>query len=449
MPELIEVAVAQLEFDPKNPRLGKEQTTQLETAHALAAQQGPRLVNLARHIVENGIDPTTLTAVVALPGRRPRYKVLEGNRRLLALRALESPSIVTPALEPREARAITRLSAEFVANPIDRINCIRFDTEEDAQPWVELRHTTGDGAGLVPWTAEEKRRYEARFGPGSVELQVVDFVKETGGLDRDASGAFITNVNRALMSAKLMARYGLEKDKDGRVLSWFPVEEIKKPLTKLVNDMHSGAVNSRALNGPVDREAYADSFAKKELPNPRARLDAPVPLADLSAGYKPDGSGGKGGGRKRPKPGPRVRTTLIPKDCSLNPASSRLVDIVRELKSLNINDYPNACSVLLRVFVELAMDDAIDQLKLRASVSQDDPLAKKIKIVAAHLRKQDQIGVQLKKSIDGVASNRTHALAAGVVTWHQYVHNQFVHPKATELRQTWDELQPFVQALWP
>lgn len=448
MPELIEVAVAQLELDPKNPRLSKEQTTQLETAHALAAQQGPRLVNLAAHIVKNGIDPTTLTAVVAAPGRRQRYKVVEGNRRLLALKALESPSIVTPALEPREARAITRLSVDFAAHPIERINCVRFDGEEEAQVWYELRHTTGDGAGLVPWTAVEKRRYEARFGPGGVDLQVVDFVKAIGGLDTDTEVANVTNVERALMSATLLARYGLEKDKDGHVLSWFPVDEIKKPLTRLVNDMHSGRVNSRALNGPADRNAYADSFAKRELPDPKTRLDAPVPLSDLSFGYKPGGGGGKGPKRK-PKPAPRVRTTLVPKDCSLNPTSSRLEDIVRELKSLNVNDYSNAASVTLRVFLELAMDAAIEELNLQASVNQDDPLAKKIKTVAAHLRKQDQIGVQLKRAIDGVANSRTNALAAGVFTWHQYVHNQYVHPKATELRQTWDELQPFVQALWP
>ena len=449
MSELVEVAVAQLELDPKNPRLPREQTTQLETAHALALQQGPRLVALARHIVNHGIDPTTLTAIVALPGRGPRYKVVEGNRRTLALKALESPSLVTPALDPRDARSMSRLSVEFAENPIERITCFRFDSEDEARVWYELRHTPSDGAGLVAWTAEEKRRYEARTGPGSVELQVVDFVKAVGGLDADATGAFITNVNRALLSAKLMARYGLEKEKGtGRVLSWFPAAEIRKPLTKLVNDMHSGRINSRALNGPDDRERYADSFAARELPKASTRLSEPVPLDELGAGYKP-GTGGSPKPKPKPKPSPRVRTTLIPRDCSLNPTSSRLVDIVRELKSLNVNDYPNACSVMLRVFLELSMDAAIDELKLKATVTESDPLAKKIRAVAAELRKNDQISVQLKRAIDGVANSRTNALAAGIFTWHQYVHNQYVHPKATELRQTWDEIQPFVQALWP
>jgi hypothetical protein len=448
MPEMIELAVAQLELDPKNPRLGKEQPSELETAHALAAQQGPRLVNLAKHIVEHGLDPTTLTAVVALPGRGRRYKVLEGNRRLLALRALDTPSIVTPALEPREVRAITKLAAAFATEPIDRINCILFDGEDQARPWVELRHERGDGgAGLVEWTAEEKRRYEARFGPGSVELQVLDFVKTIGGIDGDASGTFITNINRALMSAKLQANFGLEKDKDGNVLSRFPLEEIKKPLTKIVTDMHSGNMNSRGLNSPADRDAYFASFSRKDLPAKSTRLATPVALADLASGHKPSGGGG-GGTPKRKRQQSRARSTLIPKDCSLSPKSTRLDDIVRELKSLNLNDYPNACSVLLRVFTELAMDDTIDRKSLQ-TVTEQDALAKKIKGVASHLRKQDQISVQLKKAIDSVANNNTHALAAGVVTWHQYVHNQFAFPKATELRQTWDELQPFLQALWP
>jgi hypothetical protein len=446
MPEMIELAVAQLELDARNPRLGKEFGAQQEVMHALAAQQGSRLVNLARHIVEHGIDPTTLTAVVALSGKGSRYKVVEGNRRLLALRALDSPSIVTPALEPREVRAINTLSIEYATRPIDRINCYRFDTEVGAQPWIELRHTAGNGSGLVPWTAEEKRRYEARFGPGSVELQVLDFVKAIGGIDADATGDYITNIERALLSAKLQAEYGLAKDSDGRVVSWYPAEEIKKPLTKIVTDMHSGAVNSRDLNKPADRDRYAKSFAANDMPDRKTRLSAPVPLGQLAADYKPSGGGSKP--KARPRKRPTVRTTLIPKSCTLNPTAPRLVDIVRELKALNLNDYPNACSVLLRVFLELSMDDAIAQKRL-ADITEQDALAKKIKAVAKHLRSEDQIGVQLKKVIDGVANNKTNAIAAGIVTWHQYVHNQYAFPKPNELRPTWDEVEPFVQALWP
>lgn len=444
MPELIEVAVAQLELDPRNPRLGKEQGSQLETAHALAAQQGARLVNLAAHIIEHGIDPTTLTAVVALPGRGHRYKVLEGNRRVLALKALDSPSLVVPAFEAREVRAITRLAKDFAKNPIHRINCIRFDTEEEAQPWVELRHTGSNGAGLVEWTAEEKRRYEARFGPGGVELQVLDFVKAVGGIDADAQGAFITNIHRALMSAKLQAGYGIRKGADGRFESWYPADEIRKPLTKLVNDMASGAVNSRALGGAAEREAYLNGFKKADMPDPKTRLDTPVPLDELASTYTPPG--GKPPRKKgSPRP-PRVRTALIPRDCTLNPTATRVADLVRELRSMNVNDYPNACSVSLRVLLELGMDDAIEKHSL--TVDKDVTLAKKIKTVVAYLEKQGLINAKLKKAMEGVANSRTSAVAAGVVTWHQYVHNHYVHPKPTELRTTWDELQPFLEALW-
>ena len=300
---------------------------------------------------------------------------------------------------------------------------------------------------MVPWTAEEKRRYEARFGPGSVELQVLDFVKAVGGIADDATGSFITNIHRALMSKKLMANFGLEKDRDGRVLAWFPAAEIKKSLTKIVTDMQSGAVNSRDLNGPIDRENYFQKFKKGDLPDPKSRLAAPESLDDLAAGLA------AGGGRPKPRkrkqrPAPGVRTTLIPKECALNPSSTRLSDIVRELKSLNLNDYSNACSVLLRVFLELSIDDAIESRKHLSNVA-GDVLAKKLKAVASDLFTNDQISSQLRKAIDNIANSQTNLLAAGVFAWHQYVHNQYVHPKATELRQTWDELQPFMLALWP
>jgi hypothetical protein len=446
MPEVISLAVSQLDLDTKNPRLGREYSSQMETARALAAQQGSKLIGLASHIIEHGIDPTTLSAVIQLPGRRPRYRVLEGNRRLLALRALESPSLITTALESRETRALAVLGAEFATRPIDRINCVRFDTEDEAKVWVELRHTTSEGAGLVPWTAEEKRRYEARFGPGSIELQILDFVKASGGIDKDATGSFITNINRALLSKKLMANFGLEKDKEGRVLSWFPADEIKKSLTKLVNDMYAGRQNSRSLNSPEHREDYFKSFTAAELPDPSLRLTTPAPLDNLPPSA---GTGAKGSGKKTPaKPAPKPRSTVIPKGSALNPSSSRLKEIMRELSSLNLNDFSNAASVLLRVFVELAVDDAI-QARPTLSNLASETLAKKLKGIAEELHANNQIHLNLKRVIVNVANSQTNLLAAGVFGWHQYVHNQYVHPKATELRQTWDELEPFLRALWP
>lgn len=93
MAEIVEIPLAALLLDVENPRLVETQQTQQETARELAARQGDALLRLAQDIVEHGTDPTTLVAVVPTKGRHKRYRVVEGNRRVLALRALESPSL--------------------------------------------------------------------------------------------------------------------------------------------------------------------------------------------------------------------------------------------------------------------------------------------------------------------------------------------------------------------
>lgn len=50
-----------------------------------------------------------------------RYEVLEGNRRILALRALETLSLVSPALTPALNRRLTDLAGKYEA-----IRLVRF-----------------------------------------------------------------------------------------------------------------------------------------------------------------------------------------------------------------------------------------------------------------------------------------------------------------------------------
>ena len=73
------VPVAKLLLDTENARLAEEQPSQPEAMLALARLQGSRLVTLARDIVENGLDPLNLLAVVATDGTSRRYRVLEGT----------------------------------------------------------------------------------------------------------------------------------------------------------------------------------------------------------------------------------------------------------------------------------------------------------------------------------------------------------------------------------
>jgi hypothetical protein len=151
--ETVSVPVSDLLLDVGNARLGEEQPSQQAVYLTLAQQQGRRLVALAKDIVENGLDPTTLPAVVATGDRRRRYVVVEGNRRILALKALETPSIVSGALSPTEQRFLGVLSGRYLDDPIDEVSCVLFESQDGADHWIALRHTgANEGAGLSSGT---------------------------------------------------------------------------------------------------------------------------------------------------------------------------------------------------------------------------------------------------------------------------------------------------------
>ena len=92
MAEIVHIPISDLLLAHDNPRLVEEQATQQETALSLAKQQGDNIVRIAGpDIVKFGLDPTALLAVVPTGDRRKRYRVLEGNRRLLAVRRSTLP----------------------------------------------------------------------------------------------------------------------------------------------------------------------------------------------------------------------------------------------------------------------------------------------------------------------------------------------------------------------
>ncbi len=161
---------------------------------------------------------------------------------------------------------------------------------------------------------------------------------------------------------------------------------------------------------------------------------------------------GKPAPKARPKPGPKPRpkpaprTSLIPSTCRLNPQPPRLNAIYNELLTLNIDTYPNAAAVLLRVFLELSLDHYIAQNGLKTK--DQSKLFERLKIVAQNLKDSGGIPEQLRKAIDRIANTRQTVIAASTVTFNQYVHNSYVHQKPSELYVAWDELQPFMEKVW-
>jgi hypothetical protein len=446
MPEIVEVPLSDLLFDLRNPRLPEPLKTQQEYALTLAAQKPSALLRLAKDILDYGLDPTTIPAVVATDDQHKRYKVLEGNRRVLAIRALETPALVAPALSEMDRKRLTQYAEKYAAEPLKTVSCVLFDTEEEAQHWIELRHTgQNEGVGLVEWGSDEQDRYRARQGTRSPEGQIIDFVERHGNLSpaaRASKRGIRSSLKRLISTPQVREKLGIDLA-DGKVTAQFSKDEMGRVLTNVVEDLKSGKLPTKVIYDAQDRIKYANSLTGSAVPKAVTKLPAPVTL-DTLATAKPAKAVVP---RERPRRKPTTRTSLIPRACQLSIDPPRINAIYTELLAASVDQYPNACSVLFRVFVELSVDHYLKQKNLMTPALSNDPLAKRMKTAASNLHKSNKIDSDLLKAVERIGSSK-FTLAASTVTMNQYVHNQYVFPQPTELRTAWDEIQPFMAQLW-
>lgn len=317
--------------------------------------------------------------------------------------------------------------------------------------WVTLRHTgQNNGIGLVEWGAEEKDRYSARHGNRSPAGQILEFVEKTGNLSSAAESSdkgIITSLGRLIGTPKVREVLGIEIS-DSQIYTVYPSSEVAKGLTRVVEDLKTERVKVGDIYHVQDRINYIDSLPQDDRPNSSKRFESSRSIEDAD---NPSDSSDKTEQKPKPKRPTRKqssRTSLIPKNCQLNIDPPRINAIYNELLTLSADQFPNACSVALRVFIELSVDHYISQHTLMNDKERSNtPLAKRLKKVAADLRARNIIDEQLEKAVQKVADGQV-GLAASTVNFNQYVHNQYVFPKATELKVAWDELQPFVIKLW-
>jgi hypothetical protein len=141
------IALDKLEFDPKNPRLpmdliGIKDDTAILT-HMLRDES---LLELMKSIGENGYSRSEPLLVVQ---NGKKYTVVEGNRRLAALKLLSNPQLATI-----RQKSIDEIISGKNQTPTS-LPCIKHNKRDDVLDYLGYRHITG----VKSWGALEKARY--------------------------------------------------------------------------------------------------------------------------------------------------------------------------------------------------------------------------------------------------------------------------------------------------
>jgi len=452
MAEIKLIDVSQLLVDMENPRLDNPQPSQLESIRTLVNGQKAKIINLTRDILENGLNPSEAMIVMPLIGDNQRYLVLEGNRRLCALKILENPDMALDLFSSAAQKQVKEMSLAYQKSPLNNITCVIVSSRDDARHWIELRHGgEQEGAGIVRWGAGETARFRQRFGQKEIHLQVLDFLEEQGALSPvDRQAVPVTSMKRVVEDRHTRDQLGYDV-KDGELVVSGDSQKMIGVLAKVASDLSSGQVRTKDIYHKDDRVSYIDRLLK-EIEQGQSQANPEAGSSSKSSGGTAPASPSKGntGKTKRQAPLEKNRPTLIPQRVKLVIHQARINEMYAELKKLLIQEYPNSVAVLFRVFIELSVDDYIVRNAGDFKKKPEDTsykLSQKLIDAADHLKTNNKLSEHQARAVKH-AAQADNFMAASVNVLNQYVHNPYFKPALDDLRSAWDNLQPFIIAIW-
>lgn len=384
----IMVDIAELYLYTNNPRFEDIADNQRDAILKLVEHHPDKIVKLASDIAENGLS--FLETIAIKKNDQQYYIVREGNRRITAIKLLSQPSIVEGLKNTYDK--FKQLNKKFVKNPITSIECVLFDDENKLNRWIELRHAgENGGVGLTTWTAMQKRRFDESLGNRSLAIDAVDFIMKSDRIEQNLKDNLhkisITNLERLFGDPYVKSELGIFY-KQGEP---FIVDtENIKTFTLFRYVMNDIIFNSKfkvaLIYNKDNRKDYISSAKTKVLgksntnTNTNTNTNSKTGSGDSSTNTESNvndannsgaksttpnnNSSGSGASANRnqtkanvkPVPLSTSRKVLIPSSYKLSVKHHRLNIIYNELKSLNVDEYPNAVAVLFRTFVELSFD---------------------------------------------------------------------------------------------
>lgn len=398
---------------------------------------------MLRSIIKVGLDPGDAFYVTIQNGE---YVVLDGNRRLAALKVLRNPTLLKGAgIADATERRILKDIGDYILNKDYEVRAFPFTKREDAEGWIERRHGNSlDGEGRVNWDPKQIQR----FRKDRSVLDVIDFVdsQKNCNLDwpavRKSAEANTSTIKRFLVSKSGREFLGYRASDDKKIpTTTKDVSYLGDALLRIFTDIHSGAVSSRTHNKASEIKAYFHSMPDA-LKEKRETDYGPRTFASLASGPTASVAGRKTAAKAAVSANKiaRVRDTLAPTKFSFNePSTEKGKQLLREASQLRTGTFPLSCAYTFRTIIEYTLDTY-----MRNHNIPRHELKKDLETVLQHLKKNDP---SLNSDLKGVRQTLTNG-PMSIEALNGYVHNRFQLPSDSDLRNAWDHADALLLAVF-
>jgi hypothetical protein len=421
----VQVDVSRLHLDSENPRHDPI-TDEPEIISRLYGLE--RVLVLAKSIAKNGTSPLERMAVIEHPDRPGHFIVVEGNRRLCALKLLRDPQKAPTPGGRRSLEEAKRIALDLPK----KLDVVKFADREAARVWISIRHEgEQQGAGTKKWSADQKTRHD-RSGarstnPNVQALALVEYALASGLVSQQQRDALsLTTLTRYLgnpifrhtlgLANKLDVTIDVAQDEFNRALQRFLLDALPAPGA-------TAAVNSRS--NQKEWKAYAQTLKDAGLA-PHTRLPAPV-AATPKPSEKPKPSGG------RHSTSPDKRAKVVPSEFKVAIADRVLKRVFDELRIIDPELFPFSAGYLLRAFVE----QTAHLYAKKHALGHEGQLNQVIGRCVAKLQ-ADGAAARTCKPLNEMSSDKHSRLSPdGLGAW---VHGSVI-PTGAELKRRWDAIE--------
>ncbi|MGR0219522.1 hypothetical protein [Agromyces sp. ZXT2-6] len=467
------LSVAEVLLDEENPRFPESVDSQADAINALLDLGREKMIALARDIAESdALDPTNPPIVWESEGDRI---VLEGNRRLAALKLLRNPQLARASATQRAFERIRKEAQgpEIEAEGPEEIVCWVVSSREEAHRWIELRHTgQNGGVGTDPWNSYQSNTFRRQKGTANdrawlvVRAALSTFADDQTLVSdvRTVRDTKFTNLSRLLGRPYVREAFKISVVDDEvtfRSQSPFYVDVLRTMFSDLVS------MPVDAIMTGEKQDEYADAVlaaVREQHPEEERDAGSDQPSDPDGEGAESGGgtSGTAGGGsnvggtatggeggttstRTRRRSGPRVVQKVF-YGLNLSNFSTRTVAVLKEAQKVKIDDAPSVCAVMVRVVVELCVTEVgVEQEWFAEGLS----LRKKLRKVLLELDPDCANPARRDKSLEmaWIRSQADDGDGLAVDEMNAYVHNYAAHPDGDRVRALCEAFKPMLVRL--
>jgi hypothetical protein len=461
-----EYLVTSLSLDSLNPRLPEidKKLSQKELIEELIKHED--VYEIAKSVSENGYYPVERLICINENGKKT---VVEGNRRLAALKLLLSPECAPV----KEQKKYKKLSESISLDQIKKVKVTIAPDRKSANHYIRNKHTSPTVKSWKP--IQQANFYKNLINSGITIgnivkeyaipmseirdfLQLLDMYNIACNLELpeklkeavlDTRNFQASTLKRVYQNQRIQSFLGINFDANKKLIGKIKKEEFEKGYKKLVTDIVDGKIDSRILNDNKGVEKYLKDISdfKPDTKSGSFHIDDLVDDEKKPRIVNEDI-------QKQVKKTTSKLSTLIPKDIKCTVDNEKIKSIFKELRNLKVSGYVNSVSILLRVLLEMSLAHYLDTSgtikEIQEKRKKNNPgnhhpnyyptLSEMLKYVLHDDVKISTLNTQARKALTMLVDARDNIYSKDFLDL--FVHNKFVMPSESQLRTFWEQLEP-------